>query len=91
MGICESPPPNFLDRLQAEFGFEPPREDGFDTGDAIRALRDGQAKVFIGLGGNFVQAAPDTEITTAAWRRAELTMQISTKINRSHLVWARLR
>ena len=86
MGICESPPANFLDRLQAEFGFEPPREDGFDTVDSIRALRDGRAKIFIGLGGNFVQAAPDTEVTTAALRHAELTVQISTKINRSHLV-----
>ena len=66
MGICESPPAYFLDRLQAEFGFQPPREDGFDTVDAIRALRDGQAKIFIGLGGNFVQAAPDTEVTAAA-------------------------
>lgn len=86
MGICESPPANFLDRLQAEFGFEPPREDGFDTVDSIRALRDGRAKIFIGLGGNFVQAAPDTEVTAAALRKAELTVQISTKINRSHLV-----
>jgi molybdopterin-dependent oxidoreductase alpha subunit len=86
MGICESPPANFLDRLQAEFGFEPPRKDGFDTVDSIRALRDGRAKIFIGLGGNFVQAAPDTEVTTAALRHAELTVQVSTKINRSHLV-----
>ena len=66
MGIWESPPAHFLDRLQAEFGFQPPREDGYDTVDAIRALRDGQAKIFIGLGGNFVQAAPDTEVTAAA-------------------------
>jgi molybdopterin-dependent oxidoreductase alpha subunit len=86
MGICESPPANFLDRLQAEFGFEPPREDGFDTVNAIRALRDGRAKIFIGLGGNFVQAAPDTEVTAAALRQAELTVHVSTKINRSHLV-----
>jgi formate dehydrogenase major subunit len=86
MGICESPPANFLDRLQAEFGFEPPREDGFDTVNAIRALRDGRAKIFIGLGGNFVQAAPDTEVTAAALRKAELSVHISTKINRSHLV-----
>jgi molybdopterin-dependent oxidoreductase alpha subunit len=86
MGICESPPAHFLDRLQAEFGFQPPREDGYDTVDAIRALRDGQAKIFIGLGGNFVQAAPDTEVTAAALRRADLTVHVSTKINRSHLV-----
>ena len=86
MGIWESPPAHFLDRLQSEFGFQPPREDGYDTVDAIRALRDGQAKIFIGLGGNFVQAAPDTEVTAAALRRAQLTVHVSTKINRSHLV-----
>ena len=85
MGICESPPAYFLDRLHAEFGFAPPREDGYDTVDSIRALRDGKAKIFIGLGGNFVQAAPDTEVTSAALRGAQLTVHISTKINRSHL------
>ena len=85
MGICESPPAYFLDRLQKEFGFAPPREDGYDTVDAIRALRDGRAKIFIGLGGNFVQAAPDTEVTSAALCGAQLTAHISTKINRSHL------
>ena len=85
MGICESPPAYFLDRLHAEFGFAPPREDGYDTVDSIRALRDGKAKIFIGLGGNFVQAAPDTDVTSAALRGAQLTVHISTKINRSHL------
>jgi molybdopterin-dependent oxidoreductase alpha subunit len=85
MGIWERPPAHFLDQLQAEFGFSPPRENGYDTVDAIRALRDGRAKIFIGLGGNFVQAAPDTEVTSAALRGAQLTVQISTKINRSHL------
>ena len=85
MGIWERPPAHFLDRLAAEFGFNPPRENGLDTVDAIRALRDGQARVFLGLGGNFVQAAPDTDITAAALRSARLTVQISTKINRSHL------
>jgi molybdopterin-dependent oxidoreductase alpha subunit len=86
MGIWETPPQHFLDRLQSEFGFQPPRENGLDTVDAIRALRDGRAKIFIGLGGNFVQAAPDTEVTAAALHGAQLTVQISTKINRSHLV-----
>jgi molybdopterin-dependent oxidoreductase alpha subunit len=85
MGIWERPPAHFLDRLGAEFGFNPPRENGLDTVDAIRALRDGQARVFLGLGGNFVQAAPDTDVTAAALRSARLTVQISTKINRSHL------
>ena len=86
MGIWERPPEHFLDRLQAEFGFDPPREHGYDTVDAIRALRDGQAHRLLGLGGNFVQAAPDTEVTAAALRRAALTVHVSTKINRSHLV-----
>ena len=86
MGIWERPPQHFLDRLQAEFGFDPPREHGYDTVDSIRALRDGKAHVFIGLGGNFVQAAPDTAVTADALRRARLTVQVSTKLNRSHLV-----
>jgi molybdopterin-dependent oxidoreductase alpha subunit len=86
MGIWERPPQHFLDRLQAEFGFDPPREHGYDTVDSIRALRDGKAHVFLGLGGNFVQAAPDTDVTTEALRKARLTVHVSTKINRSHLV-----
>ncbi len=86
MGIWERPPEHFLDALQAEFGFDPPREHGYDTVDAIRAMRDGHAHVFIGLGGNFVQAAPDTAVTADALRRTRLTVHISTKINRSHLV-----
>ena len=85
MGIWERPPEHFLDALQAEFGFDPPREHGLDTVDSIRALRDGKASVFIGLGGNFVHAAPDTDVTRAAMRNAALTVQISTKLNRSHL------
>ena len=86
MGIWERPPQHFLDAIQAEFGFDPPREHGYDTVDSIRALRDGRAAVFFALGGNFVQAAPDTEVTVEALRRADLTVQVSTKINRSHLV-----
>ncbi|MGI9084827.1 MAG: FdhF/YdeP family oxidoreductase [Aeromicrobium sp.] len=85
MGIWERVPAYFLDALQKEFGFDPPREDGFDTVDSIRALRDGKASVFIGLGGNFVHASPDTEVTRAAMRNAALTVHVSTKLNRSHL------
>ena len=86
MGIWERPPQHFLDGLQAEFGFDPPREHGYDTVDSIRALRDGKAHVFLGLGGNFVQAAPDTDVMVDALRRARMTVHVSTKINRSHLV-----
>ena len=85
MGIWERVPDHFLDALQAEFGFDPPREHGFDTVDAIRALRDGKASFFMALGGNFVQAAPDTEVTAKALRSAAMTVQVSTKLNRSHL------
>jgi formate dehydrogenase major subunit len=85
MGIWERVPDHFLDSLQKEFGFDPPREHGFDTVDAIRALRDGKAQFFMGLGGNFVQAAPDTDVTAKALRSAAMTVQVSTKLNRSHL------
>src|SRR6478672_11122422 len=86
MGIWERPPGHFLDALQKEFGFNPPRENGLDTVDAVRALRDGKAHFFLGLGGNFVSAAPDTDVTAAALRKTRMTVHISTKINRSHLV-----
>ncbi|NMH90719.1 FdhF/YdeP family oxidoreductase [Pseudonocardia bannensis] len=86
MGIWERAPESFLDALGAEFGFEPPRAHGLDAVAAVRALRDGKAKVFLGMGGNFVAAMSDTEVTEAALRSAELTVQISTKLNRSHVV-----
>ncbi|WP_413798684.1 FdhF/YdeP family oxidoreductase [Streptomyces iranensis] len=86
MGIFERPAPAFLDALEREFGFAPPREHGFDVVRAIRALRDGQAKVFFAMGGNFVAASPDTEVTESAMRTARLTVHVSTKLNRSHVV-----
>ncbi|MEU9025819.1 FdhF/YdeP family oxidoreductase [Actinomadura sp. NPDC048394] len=86
MGIYEKPKPEFLDALAAEFAFEPPREHGLDTVDAIRAMRDGKAKVFFGMGGNFVRATPDSEVTERALRSCRLTAQVSTKLNRSHAV-----
>jgi formate dehydrogenase major subunit len=89
MGIWEQMPESFLDALQAEFGFDPPREHGHDTVAAIRALRDGDAKVFVGMGGNFVSATPDTEVTERAMRSADLTVHVSTKLNRSHVVAGR--
>ncbi|MFI9264160.1 FdhF/YdeP family oxidoreductase [Streptomyces werraensis] len=86
MGIFERPAPAFLDALEKEFGFAPPRRHGYDVVRAIRALRDGEAKVFFAMGGNFVSASPDTEVTEAAMRRARLTVHVSTKLNRSHAV-----
>ncbi|WP_432159333.1 FdhF/YdeP family oxidoreductase [Streptomyces sp. NRRL F-5630] len=86
MGIFERPAPAFLDALEREFGFAPPRAHGYDVVRAIRALRDGKAKVFLAMGGNFVAASPDTEVTEAAMRRARLTVHVSTKLNRSHVV-----
>ncbi|MEU3083109.1 FdhF/YdeP family oxidoreductase [Streptomyces albidoflavus] len=86
MGIFERPAPAFLDALEREFGFAPPRHHGLDVVRAIRALRDGEAKVFLAMGGNFVAASPDTEVTEAAMRRARLTVHVSTKLNRSHAV-----
>jgi molybdopterin-dependent oxidoreductase alpha subunit len=89
MGIYEKPTAAFLDALAAEFGFEPPREHGYDTVEAIRAMRDGRVRVFVGMGGNFVAATPDSEVTEAAVRRCALTVQVSTKLNRSHAVTGR--
>ncbi len=89
MGIWERAPQSFLDAVQQEFGFDPPREDGLDTVNSVRGMRDGKVKVFVGLGGNFVQAAPDTDVTAEAMRRTRLSVQISTKLNRSHLVCGR--
>ncbi|WP_030794284.1 FdhF/YdeP family oxidoreductase [Streptomyces sp. NRRL S-920] len=86
MGIFERPAPAFLDALEKEFGFAPPRHHGLDVVRAIRALRDGEAKVFFAMGGNFVAASPDTDVTEAAMRKARLTVHVSTKLNRSHTV-----
>jgi molybdopterin-dependent oxidoreductase alpha subunit len=86
MGIWEKMPEQFLSALDARFGIVSPRKHGFDTVDAIRAMRDGRATVFMGMGGNFVSATPDTTVTEAALRNCALTVQVSTKLNRSHLV-----
>ena len=86
VGISERPSAGFLDRLGAEFSFEPPRNHGLDTVKSILAMHDGQAKVFFALGGNFLSATPDTDFTAAALRRCRLTAHVSTKLNRSHVV-----
>lgn len=86
MGIWEAPKPAFLDKLKEVFGFEPPRKHGFSVVDAIKAMHAGTAKVFFALGGNFLSATPDTEHTAEALRRCNLTVHVSTKLNRSHLI-----
>ncbi|KOG08593.1 MULTISPECIES: FdhF/YdeP family oxidoreductase [Streptomyces] len=89
MGIFERPAAAFLDALDKEFGIVSPRHHGFDVVRSIQALRDGEAKVFFAMGGNFVGATPDTEVTEAAMRNARLTVHVSTKLNRSHAVTGR--
>jgi len=86
MGIWEKMPEKFLTALDSRFGIVSPREHGVDTVDAIRAMRDRRAKVFMGMGGNFAMATPDTAVTEAALRSCSLTVQVSTKLNRSHVV-----
>ncbi|CAN5263276.1 FdhF/YdeP family oxidoreductase [soil metagenome] len=88
MGIWEHLP-SWADNLGREFGFTPPTEPGFDTIEAIEAMRDGKASVFVALGGNFLSATPDTLVTADALRNCSLTVQISIKLNRSHLVTGR--
>ncbi|GAA3459243.1 FdhF/YdeP family oxidoreductase [Saccharothrix longispora] len=89
MGIWEKMPEKFLSALESEFGVAVPREHGFDTVASIRAMRDGRARVFFAVGGNFVSAAPDTAVTEAAMRGLDLTVHVSTKLNRSHVVHGR--
>jgi molybdopterin-dependent oxidoreductase alpha subunit len=86
MGISEKMPEKFLVALETEFGITAPRKHGHDTVGAIRAMRDGEAKVFFAVGGNFVAASPDTDVTERAMRSCRLTVQVSTKLNRSHVV-----
>jgi molybdopterin-dependent oxidoreductase alpha subunit len=86
MGIYEKPAPAFLRALQVNFGFTPPQHPGYDVVQGIQAMHAGKAKVFFALGGNFLSATPDTQYTAAALQRCRLTVHVSTKLNRSHLV-----
>ncbi|MHC1671238.1 FdhF/YdeP family oxidoreductase [Stenotrophomonas maltophilia] len=89
VGIDEKPKPAYLDRVQQVFGFDPPREHGHHVVESIEAMLDGSAKVFIGLGGNFIHAVPDTPRAYEAMRGLDLTVGIATKLNRGHLVHGR--
>ncbi|WP_427017915.1 FdhF/YdeP family oxidoreductase [Pseudarthrobacter sp. P1] len=84
MGIWEQMPPEFLDALQNEFGFGPPRAPGLDVVDSIRAMRDGKVKILIAMGGNLVSAVSDTAVAETAIQKTTLSVQVSTKLNRSH-------
>lgn len=88
-GIDHRPSASFLDRLGEVCGITPPRADGLDTVGTIEAMHRGEVTVFVGMGGNFALAAPDTPYTAAGLRKCELTVQVSTKLNRSHLVHGR--
>ena len=88
-GIDHRPTEEFLDRLAEICGIDPPREHGLDTVGTIQAMHSGDVKVFVGMGGNFALAAPDTPYTYEALRSCDLTVHVSTKLNRSHLVHGR--
>ncbi|KSW24648.1 CbbBc protein [Pseudomonas sp. ADP] len=85
MGINDRPPAALLDALEKRFAFQVPRHNGHNTVEAINAMLEGKARVFIGLGGNFAQATPDSPRTHRALASCALTVHISTKLNRSHL------
>ena len=86
VGITHKPPKALNEALEKKYGFTPPTATGYDVVEGIEAMHAGKAKVFLALGGNLLSAAPDTDFTAAAFRNCELTVQISTKLNRSHLI-----
>ncbi|MBJ6367237.1 FdhF/YdeP family oxidoreductase [Snuella sedimenti] len=86
VGIWEAAPQAFLDKIEAKYGFKPRHKHGYSVIDAIKAMYEQKAKVFFGLGGNFISAVPDTKYAAEALSNCNLTVQVSTKLNRSHLV-----
>ncbi len=86
MGISERPSKTFLKSIEDHFHFTPPQQEGYDVVKSIKAMHEGKAKVFFALGGNFLSATPDTNYTAEALRRCQLTVHVSTKLNRSHLI-----
>lgn len=86
MGIWEKLPEPLRENLEREFGFSPPTETGYDSVHGVRAMRDGKVKVFMAVAGNFVRAMSDSAVTEEALRNCRLTVQVSTKLNRSHTV-----
>jgi molybdopterin-dependent oxidoreductase alpha subunit len=90
VGIAERPPKALLDKISENFGFTPPQDHGYGVVDTIKAMHSGDVKVFVGMGGNFLSAAPDTYFTTEAFEKCDLTAHISTKLNRSHLTHGKI-
>lgn len=86
MGVWEKMPESFMDALGKEFNFDPPRKHGLDSVDGIRALDAGKVKVWMGLGGNLLGAISDTNLAESAMRKTRLSVQLSTKLNRSHVI-----
>ena len=86
MGIYESPSKAYIDKLNGVFSINAPQKGGYDVVESIRAMHEGKASVFIAMGGNFLSATPDTLYTAQGLRNCSLTVHVSTKLNRSHLV-----
>jgi len=86
MGISERPTTTFLDNLQREFGFEPPRDHGLDTVATLQKMAGGKVRVFLAMGGNFAAATPDSERAEQGMASCDLVVHVSTKLNRSHLI-----
>ncbi len=86
VGISEAPKEEFLKKIDSVFDFTSPRKHGYDVVHAIKAMHKEKNKVFIGLGGNFADAAPDTKLTYEALKSCALTVHISTHLNKSHLI-----
>ncbi|MDB5155755.1 MAG: oxidoreductase alpha (molybdopterin) subunit [Mucilaginibacter sp.] len=86
MMIWDKPKPEQLAKLKEVFGFEPPHEHGYDVVESIHAMNEGKLKVFFAMGGNFLSATPDTTYTAQGLRKMKLTVNVSTKLNRGHLV-----
>lgn len=85
VGITEKPELAPLDKLAEQYGFEPPRDKGLNTVEVCEGVLSGEVRAFVGLGGNFLRAVPDSPRIEAAWERMALTVQIATRLNRSHL------
>ena len=86
VGITENPTEEFLSNLDKAFGIKSPREHGYSAVHAIKAMAEGKAKFFFGMGGNFASATPDTELTFKALQSCNLTVHVSTHLNRSHII-----